>query len=210
VKPEAPAALHGTASAAVRQHHLAALARRAALQQGRVRQLLDERLRVLQVAADAASAPSPEPVPVPEPVAPGSALAALLAHIARQGAAPEPSATPPGPPLQAPPPRELKALRDYRSTWSRLAMEQRLHQALARVPHNAGPLNTQRLVHQVLTALRDASPAYLLRLVAQVEALLWLEALGPGAPGGAAGKKHGAGRPGPGRPAAAATGSGRS
>ena len=81
------------------------------------------------------------------------------------------------PPAAAP---ELKAISQYRSTWSRLSAEQRLHQALAQVPINAGPLNTQRLLHQALAAMRDASPHYLHRFMVQVETLLWLEQLGPG------------------------------
>ena len=177
------------------QRHIAALARRAALHQGAVRQLLDDKLRALQrvEAADTGHAPA-----APPPRAATSPLAGLLAHIAGPSQTPAQAQAAPG---TQPSPRELKAVRDYRSTWSRLSVEQRVNQALARVPPNAGPLNTQRLVHQALTALRDASPAYLHRLVTQVEALLWLERVGQ--QGGPAPKKAGAV---PQRP----TGSGRS
>jgi Protein of unknown function (DUF2894) len=200
----APEAMAGAAS--VRQRHIAALARRAALQHGAVRLLLDERLRALQAALDAA----PEPCAPARPGLPaarqhGSPLAELLASLAPPDAAPGAADVRPGHPRPTQAPRELKALRDYRSTWSRLAVEQRVHQALARVPANAGPLNTQRLVHQALTALRDASPPYLHRLVAQVEALLWLEQLGQGGPAGAATRK-----PGAAASAAVPTGSARS
>lgn len=172
-----------------RQRHITALARRAALQQGAVRQLLETRLLALQAALDAVPEPGATACRGMPAAGPRSSpLAELLARLAQPGGA----GTPPGHALQTQPPRELKALRDYRSTWSQLAVEQRVHQALARVPANAGPLNTQRLVHQALTALRDASPAYLHRLVAQVEALLWLEQLGQGAPAGPANRKAGA------------------
>ncbi len=70
---------------------------------------------------------------------------------------------------------ELKAIRNYRGTWSRLRAERRLHQALALVPHNAGPLNTQRLLHQALQLMQQASPGYLLHFMAYVESLLALD-----------------------------------
>ena len=215
------------APASLRQHHIEALARRAARHQGAVRQLLDERLRALQaqsVAVPAAAAPgtpatATASTPASTPAsAPASALSALLAHIARHDhaageATPGPrAAAAAGGPGVVPAPRELKAVRDYRSTWSRLSVEQRVNQALARVPVNAGPLNTQRLVHQALKLLRDISPAYMHRLVTQVEALLWLEAVGQGDRPGA-GAASGAGRKRPERAekaAGGATGSGRS
>jgi hypothetical protein len=172
-------------TAALHQAHLAALKRRAEAQPDAVRALLQARLQALQArAARTAAASAPAPIPAPAP----SALAALLAELAElgelEGAAggtPEP-ARPGAPGGTAHTPsarshRELKAVRDYRSTWSRLAVEQRLHQALASVPSNAGPLNTQRLVHQALRTLNTLSPAYLQRLVVQGEALLWLEQL---------------------------------
>lgn len=191
-------------SAALRQQHIEALTRRAALHQGAVRQLLDARLRALHADAVAppklrgATAPRPNP-PINPPINP---LTALLAHIAAHGAEDGAESGEPARPGTVPAARELKAVRDYRSTWSRLSVEQRVNQALARVPNNAGPLNTQRLVHQALTVLRDASPAYMHRLVTQVEALLWLERVGQGESGSAAKKKPGA--------AAPATGSSRS
>ncbi len=64
--------------------------------------------------------------------------------------------------------------------WGAAEMGQRvqwraLAEQLAQVPPQAGPLNTQRLVHEVLSTLDALAPAYLHRLVAQLEALLWLE-----------------------------------
>ena len=58
-------------------------------------------------------------------------------------------------------------------------MDQRLTQALAQVPDNAGPLNTQRLLNQALQLMRDASPQYLQQFMAHVEALLWLDQAQP-------------------------------
>jgi hypothetical protein len=178
-------------AASTRQRHIQALQRRAAQHQGAVRQLLNARLQALQADEDAAAQPVPPSPPSPSP----SPLAELLAHIAHHNGAPSAPAGPAGPGARTPEaphsrqaPRELKAVRDYRSTWSRLSVQQRVQQALARVPDNAGPLNTQRLVHQLLHALHAASPPYLHRLVTQVEALLWLEQV---AQGGAAPRPEG-------------------
>lgn len=180
-------------AARTRQRHIQALQRRAAQHQGAVRQLLEARLQALQ-AAEAAEAALPAAAPAAPPppahAAPGP-LAELLAYIAQHDGAAAPAeraagAAGRGPEAlhSRPSTHELKAVRDYRSTWSRLSVQQRVQQALARVPDNAGPLNTQRLVHQLLHALHAASPPYLHRLVTQVEALLWLEqvAQGPAAP----------------------------
>lgn len=70
---------------------------------------------------------------------------------------------------------ELKTLRYFRSTWSRLSAHQRLTQSLAQVPANAGPLNSHHLVHRTLILMRDASPPYLNRFISYVDALLWLD-----------------------------------
>lgn len=107
-------------------------------------------------------------------------LAALLAQLAAAStgdsetpAGAAPSATPsPGAPA------ELRAVRDHRQAWAQLGAERRLLQALAQVPGQAGPLNTQRLLHQALRAMHDASPGYLQHFVLQVEALLWLDRAG--------------------------------
>ena len=46
---------------------------------------------------------------------------------------------------------------------------------LAKVPENAGPLNSQHLVHRSLTLMRDLSPEYLNRFMSYVDALSWLD-----------------------------------
>jgi len=139
----------------LRQRRIEALARRAASQQGEVRRLLDGKLARLQAAAAA-----PQPAAAAEAAdLPRSALAGLLAHIAAQGECTG----------------ELKTLRRHRSAWNRLQLDLRVTQALAQVPDNAGPLNTQRLLNQALQLLRDAAPQYLQQLMAHAEALLWLD-----------------------------------
>ena len=75
----------------------------------------------------------------------------------------------------AEPAAELKSLRYFRSTWSRLSLEQQLSRALAQAPDNAGPLNSHFLVLQALIRMRDIAPPYLEGFIAHVDALLWLE-----------------------------------
>ncbi len=195
------AALRATGADPVRLCHIEALARRAMRHEGAARRLLDDRVQQLLATAAAPARPA---VAVPA-VAAGAAetaaprgeaqretLAELLAHINRHNGATTSTSTStaaPGAANGAGAP-ELKAVRDYRSTWSRLSVEHRLTQALAKVPDNAGPLNTQRLLHEALAAMRHASPQYLHRFMVQVEALLWLDQLSPGA--AVADKKAGA------------------
>jgi Protein of unknown function (DUF2894) len=145
----------------VRQRHIDALRRRAARHQGPARQLIEARLLGLQRA----QGPSPGVLQRTEPEAPlrPSRLGELLDHIGRHTA----------------PAGELKALHHYRGTWVRLGMEQRLRQTAARVPDKAGPLNTHRLLHEALTAMRHASPAYFQHFMEHVDSLLALDASAP-------------------------------
>ena len=57
------------------------------------------------------------------------------------------------------------------------------------MPDNAGPLHTQRQLHETLAAMRETSPANLQRFLSHAEALLWL---GPSIPTAAVTPKEGA------------------
>jgi hypothetical protein len=70
---------------------------------------------------------------------------------------------------------ELKSLRHFRRTWSRLNVDRQLSRAFAQAPENAGPLNSHFLVLQALRQMRDLAPAYLEQFMSYVDALLWLE-----------------------------------
>lgn len=70
---------------------------------------------------------------------------------------------------------ELKSLRYFRDTWSRLSVDQSVTQALATGPSNAGPLNSHSLVLRSLQSMRDTAPDYLDRFMAYADALLWLD-----------------------------------
>lgn len=160
----------------VRFRLIEALARRAQACSGAARAMLDDKVAALlaahvdafeqargQAAATLKSTPSPGP------------LAQLLDHIAQHNppAGDHPRGTATARPAGAP--VELKAVQQFRSTWTRLSADQRLTQALAKVPDNAGPLNSQRLLHRSLALMRDLSPDYLERFVSYVDALMWLD-----------------------------------
>jgi hypothetical protein len=123
-------------------------------------------------------------------------LAELVRHVDRQASVAESAGPGPARPADTAigsadgsggAPAELKAVRAFRSTWARLSVDQQLTRSLARIPEQAGPLNSQLLVLRSLKLMRDVSPAYLSRFMSYVDALLWLDEAGlPGAPAQAA------------------------
>lgn len=110
-----------------------------------------------------------------------SPLAALLAHAGQPASAAPASAAAGGPVTH--PPRELKSLRQFRRTWSKLNVERQLSHAVARAPDNAGPLNSHHLALQALTQMRELSPAYLEQFLSYIDALQWLDEANAGRSG---------------------------
>lgn len=175
----------------VRTAYLAALARRTQAQQGPTRQLLEARLARLLADDQArlASVAVPPPmlqgaVPGPQDATPAgtSPLAALLQHTARAGAGAAEAMQATGaeaPALSAAAapaaPAELKSVRHFRSTWSRLSVQVRLTQSVARGPENAGPLNSHSLALRALQGMEEVAPDYLEHFMAYFEALQWLD-----------------------------------
>lgn len=191
----------------VRFNLIEALERRAAGYGGDVRRLLDERLAALiaeyssEVAradADAPAASSESKHDVPAAVGGkstaggkptqrmplGGALAELAelvdvltnrATAATEGGAAERSGVPHAHRRNDLP--ELPVLDYFRETWSRFSTEKQLRQSLEQVPDNAGPLNSNSLVHRSLSLMRALSPGYLQQFLSYVEALSWMEQL---------------------------------
>lgn len=178
----------------VRFRMLQALVRRSAGHSGAARRLLDERLHGL-VAAYAAivqghAGNGGDAADVAAPSTPTtSALGALVHDITARARpalavasndarprAPEPAHAPqPDAPL-------VDALADYfRETWARVSVEQHFRLSLERVPENAGPLNTDHLVHRSLSLMRETSPEYLRHFLSYVEAMSWMDQLGAAA-----------------------------
>lgn len=118
------------------------------------------------------------PVPAtPRPTSPPrhAALASLNEHLRQRRARDAQEAALAG---EAIDPTELTSLRRFRASWSRIAAEDQVTQAMARTPDNAGPLNSHALVLRSLALMRELSPDYLQRFLAQLDALWWLEDLG--------------------------------
>ncbi len=153
------------------------LARRACAHAGAARRVLDDKLAALmdQLSRPDDSAAKPAP-PGPRQ----GVLAELVAHASRLK--PGPVLAPATGPRDAAadkapagPATDPKTLHFFKRTWSRLSAEQRLAQSRASLPENAGPLNSQHLVHRSLTLMHELSPEYLERFVGYIDALQWLE-----------------------------------
>jgi len=153
----------------VRFHRIDALERRAAALDGDARALLDARLatllegfaEVVARAGETATASGAAGAPV------RGALAELVERLARDAQADRRGLDP--------------ELVDYfRTMWSKVRTEQQYRQSLDQVPRNAGPLNSNSLVHRSLATMRELSPAYLQQFLSYVDALAWLEDLAGG------------------------------
>lgn len=160
--------------------HIEALAQRTTAHQGPVRQLLEARLRALLAALPAEWPDAPHAAPTPAAGgAPARPLRELLARL--QLAAAHGAGDPSAPPTHAEPaaaasaPPELKVVQRHRGAWARLRAEQRVAQAQTALPEQAGPLNSQRLLHRALTLMRETAPGYLQHFLHHAEALAWLE-----------------------------------
>ena len=69
----------------------------------------------------------------------------------------------------------LKSVHQFSKTWSHIAAEQQVVQALHRGPENAGPLNAHKLVLRSLSLMRTLSPDYLRHFMAHMDTLLCLD-----------------------------------
>ncbi|QGR84232.1 DUF2894 domain-containing protein [Burkholderia multivorans] len=156
----------------VRFHRLDALERRAAALDGDARALLEARLAALadEYAQLVARTPAPAGPDAPQAhAAPAhassrGALAGLVERLARDAQADRRGIDP--------------ELVDYfRATWAKVRTEQQYRQSLDQVPRNAGPLNSNSLVHRSLSTMRELSPAYLQQFLSYVDALACLEDL---------------------------------
>lgn len=176
----------------VRFRFIEAFARRADAHSGDARRILDAKLATLLAAYGeglANDSPASLLVAAKQQGQPARGeLAELVDHIARHASSRRDGAAP----------NELKTLGYFRNTWSRLSAERRLTQSFAKVPQNAGPLNSHNLVHQALMLMRELSPEYLNRFMSHVDALLWIEQANSGnasasadAPRAEGGKKTG-------------------
>jgi hypothetical protein len=73
---------------------------------------------------------------------------------------------------------ELKTIRRFRNTWSKLSADKQVTRALEQTPNNAGPLNSHLLVLRSLALMREISPDYLNRFMSYADTLLCLDQCG--------------------------------
>jgi hypothetical protein len=160
-------------------HYLQGLFERAARHQGEVRRLLDARLaqalqtlreRFAQAQREARQATASPPRSAPR---------ASLGELARALSQPAPETRDGG--RDAGSSRvvgnrpELKSVRHFRNTWSKLSVDKQLAKALGQAPKNAGPINSHSLVLRSLALMRELSPDYLNRFMCYADALLCLD-----------------------------------
>ncbi|KQW63498.1 DUF2894 domain-containing protein [Variovorax sp. Root411] len=171
----------------VRFRVIEAMARRAAAYGGEARRILDDKVTTLLAAyGEDLEKAQPTDVAKQEAAPERGALAGLVDHIAQNAPVLGDSSAPVarnatrGLSASSLPSTELKSIRYFKSTWSKLSADRRLTQSLAKVPENAGPLNSHHLVHRSLTLMRDLSPEYLNRFMSYVDALSWVDQLNGG------------------------------
>jgi len=70
---------------------------------------------------------------------------------------------------------ELKTIRNFRNTWSKLSVGKQMTRALEQTPKNAGPINSHMLVLRSLALMRDISSDYLNRFMSYADTLLCLD-----------------------------------
>lgn len=65
----------------------------------------------------------------------------------------------------------------FQKTWARLGTGSQLKQSQRQVPDNAGPLNSNHLIHRALVLMQEQSPGYLQHFLTYVDTLAWMEQL---------------------------------
>lgn len=147
---------------------IAQLVQRLDAYQGEAQRVLTRRVDTLMrlyAAALEHEASTAEP-----PAHSDSALSQLLAQLTTHHAAQAPSLPSANYPA-------LPWLGEFRETWSALSARRRLHDARDQVPKNAGPLNSNGLVHRALSVMQELSPDYLRSFLEYAESLAGLESL---------------------------------
>jgi hypothetical protein len=155
-------------------HHLERLAEKARDCQGRVKDLLDAKVLSAIGAYRARIEREQDRLSANSHVcrndAPSGSLAMLVARLEHR-----PSQVNPVRSEVADSGHELKSVVAFRNTWSKLSARKEINQALANVPTNAGPLNSQRVALRSLSIMSSLSPDYLHRFMSYVDTLARLE-----------------------------------
>jgi hypothetical protein len=166
----------------VRFRFIEALERRAAEQSGDARRLLDERLsRLIEAYADQVERSAQRTIDASAEATAHTPLRGRLAELVDLLESRSPAN---GKSTQADSRvsrrdrgADFEALEYFLEVWSKVNVESQLRQSLEQVPDNAGPLNSESLVHRSLALMREVSPGYLQQFLSYVEALSSLERL---------------------------------
>lgn len=159
----------------VRLRYLDVLARRIATAEPATRTLLQDRWHAACAALERRCQQTPPPgasAQAQARPAVASSLADLNLYIRSASRAAAAASTPPIPGEDA---AELRSLREFRESWSRIAAVDQVDAAVTRGPENAGPLNSHSLVLRSLALMRSLSPDYLRRFLSQMDTLMALE-----------------------------------
>ncbi|HBL65030.1 MAG TPA: DUF2894 domain-containing protein, partial [Achromobacter sp.] len=70
---------------------------------------------------------------------------------------------------------DVQMLEYFRGVWSRVSADRQVRQSQEQVHMNAGPLNSNQLVHRALSLMRELSPGYLQQFLSYTDALMWME-----------------------------------
>ncbi|MET0332726.1 MAG: DUF2894 domain-containing protein [Rhizobacter sp.] len=151
--------------APVRHRVLEAMARRVEQQQGEARRQLIARVEALMTEPPVQAGSAETVLPMPHHAELSQLVSRLNRHAGDTATTPARMAAP----------QPLKSVVAFQGTWSMLRVEQRLRQALAQVPAQAGPLHSARIVSRALETLHELSPAYLDAFMTHVDALQWME-----------------------------------
>jgi hypothetical protein len=157
-------------------HYLTVLSARAQTQQGRVKTILQDKLA--RAVADFELRLAQAQTTVDQSVAPGNAAqtrAESLGELVRSMAPHAPVHAEAGSHETVATAPELKSVRLFRNTWSKLSADKQLNKALDQAPKNAGPINSHMLVLRSLALMRELSPDYLNRFISYADTLLCLE-----------------------------------
>jgi len=157
-----------------------ALAARAAVHDGDARRILEARLAELLAsyesrAASAAAQAYGDGKQAEAGQAAASPLAELLAYIDNRKPAVE-QASRHGRSRAAY--AEIAELDYFRQAWLKVNTRRQLRHSREQVPENAGPLNSDSLVHRSMSLMRELAPGYLHHFLSYLDALAWMEQLG--------------------------------
>lgn len=159
----------------VRFHYIEVLARRANVHKGHVKRILDKKLvdaaltlrkRFEQAQNEAKCATTAPEMPQHRNTL-GDLVRRLEQHFPEQMDG--------GMAMHLARPVELKSVRYFRNTWSRLSAAKQVVHAMDQAPKNAGPINSHVVALRSLALMRDASPDYLNRFMSYVDTLLCLD-----------------------------------